>query len=286
MGHVGSIAPDGHTLAYLDDLGWHVMDIETATERSLGPTGDQPASCTWIHYPPAWAADSSLFLATCELSGTTSRSIWMFDLSSLVASPITGSTGCDSPSFSPSASTVTANCWDTTGIGSLGGAVVLNLVTGERTPIAIVEGEYAYNPSWSPDGTLIALVLTHGGSGKRPASDGLYLLPASCYLDGAVCGNPQMAPLGWTETFAWSSNGETIAYGLEAGGFSLLDVRSGKKATHQSDEHAYSFHWSPSGDWLAVGGEETLTILSPTDLSQPAIAVSDWGEVIGWLAIP
>jgi serine/threonine protein kinase len=83
----GSISPDGKFLAYVDQQGMHVKDLETgATRAAAQPDGLAKGNVIWELQDAAWLPDSTRFVANAhpasegqEAWALPTTAIWLFD---------------------------------------------------------------------------------------------------------------------------------------------------------------------------------------------------------------
>ena len=156
--------------------------------------------------------------------------------------------------------------------------------------VAIQGGKrFNYNPTFSPDGTLVAFWSSDtgmsGGSLFVAAADGR--APARHLGRGTLFNGPSHVPP------TWSPDSESIAYpgwSPSESGLFVASVETGEARWVAGDDSAGFPAWSPDGEWIAHrSGDDsstTLTIVKPEGTG-PRELVSVPGPVnaftqIGW----
>jgi Tol biopolymer transport system component len=136
---------------------------------------------------------------------------------------------------------------------------ILDLATGEVTPLPSAHGYWWEQIAWSPDGRQIAL------AGERTAPDsanGIYLLT----LDGGDL-TPLKMGLNWTEFMDWSPDGTQLAFSVRTHPWTAdpgdyhWDIAiinaDGSGFTQLTDQPGWDNFpvWSPDGQWIAFSSD-------------------------------
>jgi eukaryotic-like serine/threonine-protein kinase len=205
-----ALSPDGKYLAYSDDTGLHIKQLETGETRTLSLPAEVASSrATWL--PVAWFPDGTRLLANLEAAGKP-PSIWILSL--IGYAPRKFRDDGYAHSISPDGERIVF-----TGASTGEHEGPQHRTFGDRTIwIAEVNGQSAKKIAdgdgstgfmkavWSPDGSRIAYLAVHDVSGASKCSlENTDLQGGRAVLVAAganLCKNP--------EGFWWAPNGRLV----------------------------------------------------------------------------
>lgn len=193
-------------------------------------------------------------------------------------------------SWSPDNSKITSICND--------GVNFIDTLTHEIDSVTAFHepGTVAFfEPVWSPNGEWIAYGLQSVMETPSPI-DGVYLVPATCYLEIDTCEQNTKGPFFQYLTMPiidWSSDNTKLVISDELGQRAIrqLDIETGEETMlfneYELPDDVHGVVWSLDGEWIAFGQSDGIYIVSEEGgEAVPIFSSSDVEWVIDWIYIP
>jgi TolB protein len=228
--------PDGrivHTSSASGSYDLWVMDPNGKNRRQL--TADAA-----FDFDPVVSPDGKFILFNTDRSGIFN--IWRIDIDGSKARQLTGPGESYSPSISSDGSWFVFVTW------AKGPPLIMKESTAGGEPVQLSETN-GFNPSISPDGTLVAYQYLDEQTRNRR----IEIIRAEGGKPLKEFELPQMA----RNALRWSRDGQAVQYIVNAGGSSNVwsQPLSGgppKQVTEFTSDYLSEFDWSPDGKLLAV----------------------------------
>jgi TolB protein len=234
----------------------YLFDLLTGYEEQIT---DHPAN----DRSPAWSPDGTQIVFVSDRDGRDA--LWLYDLDTKQTTPLTNGAALDrSPAWSADGMRIAFSRETVEGssIMLLDTACLSAPESCEDTVEALTAGRYDLSPTWSPDGTEIALS-TSPVPGE-PSRIGIYPLGAVGIQLRDGTGLIDITP-------AWSPDGEWLAFAANtAGEHDLYWMRPDGTGLDQatfSEANEVAPAWSPDGGYVVfasdrdTGGEFDLYVI-------------------------
>ncbi|HEX3646812.1 MAG TPA: S9 family peptidase, partial [Pseudonocardiaceae bacterium] len=191
-----------------------------------------------------------------------------------------------------------------------GTVVVIDTATGQRRPLADDPDHQYGSPTFSPDGTQVALAVSRRSSPEDPGDQWLGIVPTAGGQVRALTAEWDR----WPHIGQWTPDGSALIVTADDRGRGPLfrvDVATGEATPLTSDHYTYSdVHISPDGRWVyalrtawdcprvpvrvaADGSAPAAELRGPTEpldlpgrLDEVTTTAADGTPVRAWLALP
>lgn len=188
-------SPDGTQIAYVSDKSLMVANPDGTSTHEVVGAGD---GIGWL-VSPSWSGDGTQIAVLSHLKGTRGGRVTIVNVADGSLTQIGPHKSIDYDALD----------WSSTGsIAFLTGyASTLHVIQPDGTGSIVIDGNYLFDPSWSPDGSRLAVTHYVG-----PAQAGGRTDIMTMNADGSARQRLTSTPGRWEWTPAWSPDGAMIAF--------------------------------------------------------------------------